>query len=161
MGLSPAVQIAALAKLILCRRSTGLTLWKIKNNTSPIQVEDAQHHTDDWDRILEIELTVKTTLLASAISGDGVWIAAADRQETKLFRLVQEKVCCLASYLFGEKINVKNLVWSPTKTGSVAREVCCVRFGCNVAATDQSSHQASRGRMHGICSNPCTRPFRR
>ncbi|KAF8527947.1 WD40 repeat-like protein [Hysterangium stoloniferum] len=90
-GLSPAIQVAPLAKLILCRRNTSLTLWKIKSNISTIPVEDVGHCPGDWERILEIELKVKTNLLASAISSDGVWIAAADLHETKLFRLVEEK----------------------------------------------------------------------
>jgi len=40
-----------------------------------------------FEQVLDMDLNVHTNLVASAISGDGKWIAVSDWYESKLFHL--------------------------------------------------------------------------
>jgi U3 small nucleolar RNA-associated protein 4 len=97
-GMSPAIQVAREAKLVLCRRETGLGLWRIKKSASPGEIgladleELGKKRGEDWEKVADMDLKVRTNLVASAISSDGRWVAASDLHETKLFRLVHGKV---------------------------------------------------------------------
>ncbi|KAF8592053.1 WD40 repeat-like protein [Ramaria rubella] len=96
-GLSPAIQVAPEARLVLCRRNTALTVWKINKSASlgklglaDLEVSD-KDRSADWSKVVEMDLKVRTNLIASAIANDGSWIAASDLYETKLFRCFQDK----------------------------------------------------------------------
>ncbi|KAI0639180.1 WD40 repeat-like protein [Trametes polyzona] len=92
---SSAVHLAKKARLLMCTREAGLTVWRIAARQQKSE-EDA-----DWDassgpdggyeRVLDMDLNVQTNLVAGAISDDGKWIAVADWYETKLFQLTEEK----------------------------------------------------------------------
>jgi U3 small nucleolar RNA-associated protein 4 len=97
-GVSPAVQVAREAKLVLCRRETGLTIWKIKKSASPGEVgltdlkASANDQEDGWEKLVDMQLKTRTNLVACAIADDGSWVAASDLYETKLFRLIHVEV---------------------------------------------------------------------
>ena len=97
-GMSPAVQVSREAKLLLCRRNTNLTIWKIKQSVSPEEVGltdievPVKDQGDNWEKLVDMELKTRTNLVASAIADDGSWVAASDLYETKLFRLIHAKV---------------------------------------------------------------------
>lgn len=93
-----ALSLAKGARLLLCMRDMGLTVWKIKPKRKPSLEGDemvvdessqgqGQNLEGGWERVLDMDLNVHTNLVASAISDDGKWIAVSDWYETKLFRL--------------------------------------------------------------------------
>lgn len=87
------IQLARQAKLILCRRSNSLTLWRFNiTSTQENGTNEESDHQNDWEEILEMELQFKNNLVASAISNDGAWIAVSSLSELKLFRLIDHKV---------------------------------------------------------------------
>ncbi|KAF8499460.1 WD40-repeat-containing domain protein [Gautieria morchelliformis] len=96
-GMSPSVQVAREAKLVLCRRDTGLTIWKIKKNASPGEVgltdleASVNDQGDGWEKLVDMQLKTRTNLVACAIADDGSWVSASDLYETKLFRLIHVK----------------------------------------------------------------------
>jgi U3 small nucleolar RNA-associated protein 4 len=102
-GISPVVCTARHAKLVLCRRNTSLTIWRIKKSLSleefePTQLEaSARNLGDAWEKLVDMELKTRTNLVSAAIADDGSWVAAADLYEIKLFQLIHVKVRFLIS----------------------------------------------------------------
>lgn len=89
------VQCAPQARYVMCRYDTKISVWLVK----PRQVEVADPKLSDdegWQKLLDMELKVDTTLVSSAISANGQWLAVSDAYETKLFRLISE-VCYLSA----------------------------------------------------------------
>ncbi|KAI0768510.1 WD40 repeat-like protein [Trametes elegans] len=91
---SSAVHLAKKARLIVCTRDAGLTVWRIPKRQLRAD-EDVDipppGSQDGWERVLDMDLNVQTNISAGAISDDGQWIAVADWYETKLFQLTEEK----------------------------------------------------------------------
>ncbi|KAI0314976.1 WD40 repeat-like protein [Amylostereum chailletii] len=84
-----AVYLARQARLVLCLRDTGVTLWRILRKSSGVEVVD-EHLLGEqggWEKILEMDLNVRSNLTAGAISRDGKWLVVSDHYEVKLFRL--------------------------------------------------------------------------
>ncbi|WWD07161.1 hypothetical protein V865_005258 [Kwoniella europaea PYCC6329] len=69
------VQFAPQARLLLGRKDRSVGVWKV--------LEDEQ----GWEKVLEIELKLRTNLISSSISPNGKWLAVSDLYETKLFQL--------------------------------------------------------------------------
>ena len=93
-GGSRIVQLAHRARYLLCRRETGISVWHIRPRVTP-ETEESELSpgalpSGSWDKLLEMGLKVESTLVSSAISDDGTWLAVSDAYETKLFRLVNE-----------------------------------------------------------------------
>ncbi|TFK90207.1 WD40 repeat-like protein [Polyporus arcularius HHB13444] len=93
---SSAVHLARNARLVMCTREAGLTVWRIakrkqKGDDFDADVEGPNPQDGGWERVLDMDLTVQTNIAAGAISDDGKWIAVADWYETKLFQLTEEK----------------------------------------------------------------------
>ncbi|KAI0757231.1 WD40 repeat-like protein [Daedaleopsis nitida] len=91
-----AVHLARKARLVMCTRDAGLTVWRVPKRRS--RTEDADVDLDGissqnsgWERVLDMDLNVQTNIVAGAISDDGHWVAVADWYETKLFQLTEEK----------------------------------------------------------------------
>lgn len=104
-----AVKVSRTGRLVICVREAGLTVWSIhrkpmNKGTSEEEagdvdmegnVEDskAQNELDEepftggWEKVLEMNLTVSTNIVASEISDDGSWLVVSDLYETKLFSL--------------------------------------------------------------------------
>ncbi|WVQ77610.1 hypothetical protein IAR50_007298 [Cryptococcus sp. DSM 104548] len=63
-------------RLVVGRRERSVGIWRVQEDES------------GWEKVLEMELRLRTNLIASAISEDGKWLALSDLYETKLFYLV-------------------------------------------------------------------------
>ncbi|KAH9947650.1 WD40 repeat-like protein [Amylocystis lapponica] len=83
---APAVHLARAARLLLCMRDAGVSVWRILPKAGAA-LQDCAGEDGGWERVLDMELSVRTNLVASAISDDGRWIAVSDWYETKVFRL--------------------------------------------------------------------------
>ncbi|KAK7058269.1 U3 small nucleolar RNA-associated protein [Paramarasmius palmivorus] len=79
------VHVARRARLVSCMRDASLTIWRILKTASA--EEEIDPDAPDWEKCLEMEFDVHTTLVASAISDDGQWLVVSDMYETKLFAL--------------------------------------------------------------------------
>ncbi|KAI0824120.1 WD40 repeat-like protein [Trametes gibbosa] len=92
---SSAVHLARKARLVMCTRDAGLTVWRIAPRQQQRGEEEEGwepfNSQDGWERVLDMDLNVQTNIVAGAISDDGKWIAVADWYETKLFQLLEEK----------------------------------------------------------------------
>ena len=94
-----ALTLAKGARLLLCMRDSGLSVWRIKQKRKQstdgdemlVDEETSVPSQEDggWERVLDMDLNVHTNLVASGISDDGKWIVVSDWYETKLFRLEQ------------------------------------------------------------------------
>lgn len=88
-----AVSIARGARLVLNMHEIGLHIWRVLNIPSTAMVIDGKDNCTDpelrvnWESMLEMELNVRTNLIASALSDDGRWLVVSDLYETKLFEL--------------------------------------------------------------------------
>nr|XP_019050895.1 hypothetical protein I302_01338 [Kwoniella bestiolae CBS 10118]OCF29825.1 hypothetical protein I302_01338 [Kwoniella bestiolae CBS 10118] len=69
------VQFAQEGRMILGRKERSVGVWKV--------LEDEQ----GWEKVLEMELKLRTNLIASSISPNAKWLAVSDLYETKLFQL--------------------------------------------------------------------------
>lgn len=83
------VQCATKARFILCRHDTKLSIWLVSPQV-PRNLEESTAENVGWSKLLEMDLKADTTLVSSAISADGQWLATSDAYETKLFRLISE-----------------------------------------------------------------------
>ena len=93
-GGSRIVQLARRARYLLCRRETGITIWHIRprerHEAEESELSPEALSSVGWDKLLDMEFKVESTLVSSAISDDGTWLAVSDAYETKLFHLVNE-----------------------------------------------------------------------
>ncbi|WRT70913.1 uncharacterized protein IL334_007912 [Kwoniella shivajii] len=69
------ISFAKSARLVLGRKDRGVGIWKILDDE------------EGWEKVLEMELKLRTNLISSSISSDGKWLAVSDLYETKLFHL--------------------------------------------------------------------------
>ncbi|WVF67825.1 hypothetical protein IAT40_002586 [Kwoniella sp. CBS 6097] len=69
------IEFARQARLVLGRKERGVGVYKV--------LEDEQ----GWEKMLEMELKLRTNLISATISSDGKWLALSDLYETKLFHL--------------------------------------------------------------------------
>lgn len=89
---SGGVLLARQARLLMALRENGVTLWRIdekKKHDQEMEIPAVPSETeeDGWARVLEMDLSTTTNLVAGAISDEGRWLAVADLEETKLFSL--------------------------------------------------------------------------
>lgn len=95
------VQTASKARFVVCRYDAKISIWHVERQIEKVPSIFATSHTaklvtgddsslDGWEKVLDMELKVDTTLVTSAIAEDGKWLAVSDAYETKLFRLVTE-----------------------------------------------------------------------
>jgi len=83
------VQCASKARFISCRHDTKLSIWGVLPLV-PRSLEESSVEDTSWSKLLEMDLKTDTTLVSSAISADGQWLAISDAYGTKLFRLLSE-----------------------------------------------------------------------
>ena len=89
---SSALHLARQARLLLCQRDSGASIWRILPKPTPPSIEDGivDEPTPTgrgWEAVLDMDLNFTTNIVASAISDDGQWVAVSDWYESKLFRL--------------------------------------------------------------------------
>jgi U3 small nucleolar RNA-associated protein 4 len=89
-GGSRIVQLARQARCLLCRRETGISIWYVRPQVAKSDHSPGTSSSGGWDKLLDMELKVESTLVSSAISDDGTWLAVSDAYETKLFHLMNE-----------------------------------------------------------------------
>lgn len=86
-----ALHLARAARLLLCMRDAGVSLWRIHRRRTMFfddEDPDSEPPADGgWEQVLDMDFSVHTNLVASAISDDGRWIAVSDWYESKLFRI--------------------------------------------------------------------------
>ncbi|OWT36156.1 U3 small nucleolar RNA-associated protein 4 [Cryptococcus neoformans] len=64
------------ARLVVGKRDRGVGIWRVHPNEN------------GWEKLLEMELRLRTTIVATTISEHGKYLAVSDLYETKLFKLV-------------------------------------------------------------------------
>ncbi|RSH87122.1 U3 small nucleolar RNA-associated protein [Saitozyma podzolica] len=69
------IAVARGARLVVGRKDRSVGIWRV--------LEDEQ----GWEKVLEMDLRLRTNIVSVAISDDGYWLAVSDLYETKLFRL--------------------------------------------------------------------------
>ncbi|KAK4688303.1 U3 small nucleolar RNA-associated protein 4, partial [Tremellales sp. Uapishka_1] len=79
--MSSRISVARTARLVLGRKDRSVGVWRV--------LEDER----GWEKVLEMDLRLRTTLLTSTISPDGKWLAVSDLYETKLFHLSPSASC--------------------------------------------------------------------
>ena len=101
-----AVHLARKARLMLCTRDAGVTVWRIakrKPRGDGLDLDTEGGQDRGWERVLDMDLSVQTNLVTGAISDNGRWIAVSDWYETKLFQLLEEVsdiVACVPGFPF-------------------------------------------------------------
>ncbi|KAG8955807.1 U3 small nucleolar RNA-associated protein [Tulasnella sp. 408] len=73
------VCVAKDARLLVCRRLTGVSIWRLHPGGGG--AKGAQ----EFDHVIDMEMNVSTHIIACAISDDGNWLAVSDAMELKLF----------------------------------------------------------------------------
>ncbi|KIO27849.1 hypothetical protein M407DRAFT_14831 [Tulasnella calospora MUT 4182] len=73
------VCVAKDARLLVCRRLTGVSIWRLHPGGGG--TKGAQ----EFDHVIDMEMNVSTHIIACAISDDGDWLAVSDATELKLF----------------------------------------------------------------------------
>lgn len=93
-GHTSAVRLAKEARLLVCPREAGITIWRVLSRKNTLETDDevfeAESQDGGWERVLDMDLNAQTNIVACAISDDGQWVAVSDWYETKLFRLELE-----------------------------------------------------------------------
>ncbi|KAF9931218.1 U3 small nucleolar RNA-associated protein [Mortierella antarctica] len=93
----PIVSLSKSERLMMCRQEHGVKVWRLGKSASPIQpfseLEIGAHMDliEPQQAILEMNFKTDRNLTASALSEDGHWIAVADIEEVKLFRVDESK----------------------------------------------------------------------
>lgn len=77
--------------LVLSAQDQSVNLWRIfdrnRHHTyGPNPVED-EAGLDGWQKVLELDLNVRSNIVSCDVSDDGTWIAVSDWHETKLFKI--------------------------------------------------------------------------
>ncbi|KAH7921958.1 WD40 repeat-like protein [Leucogyrophana mollusca] len=86
--------VARKARLVASMHETGINVWRVLDIPSADVIMDGMDASNNpetrigWENVLDMELSVRTNLVACALSDDGKWLVASDLYETKLFELV-------------------------------------------------------------------------
>ncbi|KAG9069719.1 U3 small nucleolar RNA-associated protein [Linnemannia hyalina] len=89
----PVISMSKSTRLMLCRQANGIKVWRLGKSASPIQpfsdFEIGAHMDliEPQQAVLEMNFRDDRNLTSSAMSEDGHWIAVADIEEVKLFRI--------------------------------------------------------------------------
>lgn len=99
LGGGGAISVCEAKRWILLRRETSVGIWKLADEGARrsraledmglvyLDGDKDAPTGDQWVKLLEMDLKVKTNLVALAISPDGRFLAVSDLYETKLFSL--------------------------------------------------------------------------
>jgi U3 small nucleolar RNA-associated protein 4 len=90
---TPSVCVSPQSRLVVCRNDDRILVWRIQETDSKPEVMEGEASLGNWTKLLDMQLKVKSNLAACCISLDGRWLAAADTEEVKLFRLQQASPC--------------------------------------------------------------------
>lgn len=89
MASTSCISVASKARLVVCRRDTGVGIWRILEKSSAMNDEEEgiDPQGGGWEKVLEMDFNLTTNLILSGISPDGHWLVVSDAHETKLFAL--------------------------------------------------------------------------
>ena len=85
------IKIARKKRLVLSAQDQTINLWRIldrdtHNADVPNPAED-EASLEGWEKVLEMDLNVRSNIVSCDVSDDGGWIAISDWYEVKLFKL--------------------------------------------------------------------------
>ncbi|KAH7911229.1 WD40 repeat-like protein [Hygrophoropsis aurantiaca] len=86
--------VARRARLVASMHETGINIWRVLDILTADTIMDGMDIGSDpenrvgWENVLDMELSVRSNLVACALSDDGKWVVASDLYETKLFELI-------------------------------------------------------------------------
>ncbi|KAF9427540.1 U3 small nucleolar RNA-associated protein [Podila epigama] len=89
----PIVSISRSKRLLLSRQDHGVKVWRLGKSAAPVQpyaeleIGTQMELIEPQHALLEMNFKDDHNLTASALSEDGHWIAVADIEEVKLFRI--------------------------------------------------------------------------
>ena len=83
------LHLAKRARLVLSTGETSLAVWRLTEKSSLEGDKKLAPPAEGtgWHKVLEMDLRVRTNIVASSLSDDGRWLAVSDAYETKLFLL--------------------------------------------------------------------------
>lgn len=89
------VSLSASGRLMLARLESSLALFELapvnRTETGRLAAKDDDEGTGGgWQKLLDMELNATTSLIASAVSDDGKWVAVSDLGETRVFYLDED-----------------------------------------------------------------------
>lgn len=89
------VSLSASGRLLLARLESALALYRLapvsRGENGRLAKEDGGESLGGgWEKVLDLELTATTGLVASAVSDDGRWLAVSDLGETRVFYLDED-----------------------------------------------------------------------
>jgi len=92
---SSTVSLSASGRLMLARLESSLALFELApvNRTEAGRLaakDDDEGAGGGWQKLLDMELNATTSLIASAVSDDGKWVAVSDLGETRVFYLDED-----------------------------------------------------------------------
>lgn len=87
-----ALCVARAARVLVLASGTTVSLWRItqrKNSLSEVDDVEVKSRDkqDGWDKLVEMDLNIRTHITAAAISDDAKWLVVSDAYESKLFAL--------------------------------------------------------------------------
>ncbi|KAF9584858.1 hypothetical protein BGW38_004904 [Lunasporangiospora selenospora] len=89
----PVISVSQSQRLMLCRMPHGVKVWRLGKTATPVQpfteleIGSRLDLIQPQQAILEMNFRDDLNLTASALSEDGHWIAVADIDEVRLFRI--------------------------------------------------------------------------
>jgi hypothetical protein len=98
---------------------TGVNIWRVLGiPDSDVIVDGVDPSTDpetrtSWEKVLEMDLNVRTNLIASALSDDGRWLVVSDLYEAKLFELSFNVSSAEINLVDVFLIHLTSACWSP------------------------------------------------
>ncbi|PVG01220.1 WD40 repeat-like protein [Serendipita vermifera] len=84
---TPSVCFSPQNRFVVCRNDDRVLVWRIQQTISEPEEGGEEDSLGSWTKLLDMQLKVKSNLTACCISLDGLWLAVADIEEVKLFRL--------------------------------------------------------------------------
>lgn len=94
---TPVTSVSAPSRLVACRQEKKIGIWRILE--TPAKSENDDEESGGWVKVLEMELKFKNNISSLDLSNDGTWLAVADVEETKLFRLKKAIASAMSTVL--------------------------------------------------------------
>lgn len=89
------VTLSSSGRLLLARLETSLALYQLaevsKGENGRLKKEEGESVGGGWEKVLDMELNASTSLISSAVSDDGNWLAVSDLGETRVFFLEEDE----------------------------------------------------------------------
>ncbi|EIW86524.1 WD40 repeat-like protein [Coniophora puteana RWD-64-598 SS2] len=92
IGYSAKICFSRQARLVASMHESGVTIWRVLKTPTLDDIvqavdNDQPEPKGGWEKALDMELNVRTNLIAIALSDNGRWLVASDMYESRLFQL--------------------------------------------------------------------------